>query len=82
VDRPPISQLVKAKQLGETLRQAQEAVIQGMCEKMKALERRPRPMRAFEYKSTPGYTPPYQQNRNRFLQAEPSPAEESLKQAL
>jgi len=38
IDRPPVSQFVITKQLGETLKQVQEAVIQGMCETMKALE--------------------------------------------
>ena len=59
VDRPPVSQFVTTQQLGETLRQVQEAVIQGMCEKMKALEHQPGPMWEFEYKATLGYTRPY-----------------------
>jgi len=59
MDCPPVSQFVTTEQLGETLRQVQEAVIQGMCEKMKALEHQPGPMREFEYKATLGYTRPY-----------------------
>ena len=67
---PPFGlQSVTAKQLGEALRQVQEAVIQGVCEKMKALERQPGPMQGFEYESTPRYTPSYQQNGNHSLQA-------------
>jgi len=31
-------------------------------------------MRGFEYEPTLGYTPPYQQNGNRSIQTEPSPA--------
>ena len=59
VDRPPVSQFVTTEQLGETLKQVREAVIQGVCEKMKVLERQPGPMRGFEYEPTPGYAPPY-----------------------
>ena len=33
MDCPPVSQVVTTKQLGETLRQVQEAVIQGVCER-------------------------------------------------
>jgi len=40
---------------------------------MKVLERQPGHMQGSEYKPTPGYTPPHQQNGNRSLQIEPSP---------
>jgi len=49
VDRPPVSQFVTTQQLGEALRQVQEAVIHGVCEKIKALERQLEPMQEFEY---------------------------------
>jgi len=68
------SGFVTTEQLGGTLRQVKEAVIQGMCEKMKVLERQPGPMQGFKYKPTPGYTPPYQQNGNRSFQTKPNPA--------
>jgi len=38
IDCPLVLQFVTTEQLGETLRQVQEATIQGVCEKMKALE--------------------------------------------
>jgi len=60
VDRPPISQFVTTKQLGKTFKQVQEAAIQGVCEKMKVLERQLGLMQGFEYEPTPGYAPPYQ----------------------
>jgi len=62
------------EQLGETLRQVHEVIIQGVYEKMKVLERLPGPMRWFEYKPTIGYAPPYQQNGNCSPQVEPSHA--------
>ena len=31
MDRPPVSQFATTEQLGETLKQVQEAVIQGVC---------------------------------------------------
>ena len=74
VDRPPDPQFIITEQLSEALRQVQEVVILGMCEKMKALERQPGPMRWFEYEPTLRCTPPYHQNQNRSLQAEPSHA--------
>ena len=49
MDRPPIPQFVTIEQLGEALRQVQETVIQGLCEKTKALERQSEPMWGFEY---------------------------------
>jgi len=33
-------------------------VIQGVCEKMKALQHKPKPIRGFDYQPTLGYTPP------------------------
>jgi len=56
MDCPPVSEFVTTGQLGETLRQVQEIVIQVVCEKMKALERQTRPMWGFEYEPPPGYT--------------------------
>ena len=84
MDHPLVSQSVTTKQLGEALRQVQETLIQGVCEKMKALERQPKPMWGFEYEPTPEYTTLYQQNRNRSLKAEPTPVARIVeaKQAL
>jgi len=45
VDHSPVSQFVTIEQLGETLKQVQDAILQGVCEKMKVLERQPGPMR-------------------------------------
>ncbi|KAJ8431309.1 hypothetical protein Cgig2_032299 [Carnegiea gigantea] len=56
------------KQLGEALRQVQEAVIRGVYEKMKEIEHKPKPILGFEYKPTPRYTPLYQQVRSRHPQ--------------
>ena len=52
MDRPRVSQFITNEQLGGTLKQVQEVVIQDVCEKMKVLECQPRPMRGFEYKLT------------------------------
>ena len=84
VDCPSIPQFVTTEQLGEALKQVQEAVIQDACEKMKTLEHQVGPLQGFEYEPTPGYTPPYQLNGNHSLQAEPSHARRMIeaKQAL
>ena len=74
MDRPPVSQFVTTEQLGGTRKQVQEVVIQGVCEKMKVLERQPGPIRGFECEPTPGYAPLYQQNGNSSPQAESSHA--------
>jgi len=79
VDRPPVSQFVTTEQLGETLKQVQAAVIQGVCEKMKVLKCQPGLMRGFKYEPTPRYAPPYQQNGNHSPQAEPSHAGRIIK---
>ena len=42
MDRSPAYQYVTLEQLGEALKQVQEVVIKGVCEKMKAQERQPK----------------------------------------
>jgi len=53
-------------------RQVQKAMIRGVCEKMKTIDRQPEPIWRFEYEPTPGYTPAYQQARSRHLQRNPN----------
>ena len=45
---PLVPQFVVTEQLGRALRQVEEVVIQGVCEKKKAPERQPGPVRGFE----------------------------------
>ena len=57
---PPLApQFVATKELGKALSQVQEAVIRGVCKKMKVPECQPGTVRGLEHEPTLRYVPPY-----------------------
>jgi len=59
INCPSAQQFVAPEQLGEVLKQMQEAMIRGVCENMKATEHQLDPIHGFEYEPPPRYIPPY-----------------------
>jgi len=63
VGRPTAPQFVTTEQLGEALRQVQEAVIRAVCEQMKIPDQQPWVKRERNYDPAFEYDPPYQKGQ-------------------
>jgi len=61
---PSTPQFVNPEQLAEALKQVQEAIIQGVCQKMKTPKLQPKAIQGFQYNPLPKYMLPHQHNQN------------------